>query len=70
MPQTQRAAYLRERAASFRRLAEDHGKAGNLQMSAKMTEVAADFEAQAANLVAGTTVDLRQPRRFGSTPHA
>jgi hypothetical protein len=42
------ATYLRERAAAFRKMAEEHIKVGSLQISAKMTEVAADFEAQAA----------------------
>jgi hypothetical protein len=61
MPQITRAAYLRERAVNFRRLAEDHGKAGNHQISAKMTEVAADFEAQATELViAGAATGLRR----------
>jgi hypothetical protein len=50
VPDTNRAAYLRERAATFRRLAKEHGEAGSLQISAKMTEVATDFEAQAAKL--------------------
>jgi hypothetical protein len=30
--------------------AKEHGEAGSLQISAKMTEVATDFEAQAAKL--------------------
>jgi hypothetical protein len=34
-------------AANFRRLAKDHIEAGSLQIAAKMTEVAADFETQA-----------------------
>jgi hypothetical protein len=45
---TATATYLRERAAIFRKLAKEHIEAGSLQISAKMTEVAADFEAQAA----------------------
>jgi hypothetical protein len=53
VPKTARAAYLRERAATFRRLAKEHSAAGSLQISAKMTEVAADFEAQAAALDRG-----------------
>ena len=44
------AAYLRERAAAFRKLAKEHVIARSLQISGKMTEVAADFEAQAAEL--------------------
>jgi hypothetical protein len=51
MPQTKRAAYLREKATNFRRLAGEHGNAGNHQISAKMNEVAADFEGQADKLV-------------------
>jgi len=53
VPNTNKAAnasYLRESAVNFRRLAEDHGKAGNHQISAKMTEVATDFEVRAAEL--------------------
>jgi hypothetical protein len=47
---TTTAAYLRERAAAFRQLTKDHGAAGSLQISAKMTEVALDFEVQAIAL--------------------
>jgi hypothetical protein len=50
VPKTIKAAYLRERAANFRRLAKAHVEAGSLQISAKMTEVAVDFEAQAVAL--------------------
>ena len=50
MPKAIEAAYLRERAANFRRLAKAHIEAGSLQISAKMTEVAVDFEAQAIAL--------------------
>jgi hypothetical protein len=61
MPQIQRATRLRESAANFRRLAEDHAKAGNHQISAKMTEVATDFDAQAAELmIAGTFTDMQR----------
>jgi hypothetical protein len=61
MPQIKRAAYLRERAVDFRRLAENHGKAGNHQISAKMTEVAADLEAQAAELaIAGAATEVQR----------
>jgi hypothetical protein len=42
--QTTKAA----RAATFRRLAKGHAAAGSLQICAKVTEGAADFEAQAA----------------------
>jgi hypothetical protein len=65
MPQTERAAYLREKATNFRRLAEDHGNAGNHQISAKMNEVAADFEGQATKLmIAAASADL--PGRVGA----
>jgi hypothetical protein len=50
VPKAIKAAYLRERAANFRRLAKAHIEAGSLQISAKMTEVAVDFEAQAIAL--------------------
>jgi hypothetical protein len=50
VPETITAAYLRERAANFRRLAKEHGAAGSVQISAKMSEVALDLEAQAVAL--------------------
>ena len=61
MPQTTKAAYLREKATNFRRLAEGHGNAGNHPISDKLNEVAADFEAQAAKLMmAAAFEDLRR----------
>jgi cytochrome c556 len=61
MPQTTRAAYLREKATNFRRLAENHGNAGNHQISDKLNEVAADFEGQADKLViAAASEDLQR----------
>jgi hypothetical protein len=50
VPEINRPAYLRERATDFRRLAKAHGTAGSHQISAKLTEVATDLEAQAAAL--------------------
>jgi hypothetical protein len=41
------------RAATFRRPAKGHAAAGSLQICAKATEGAADFEAQAAALDKG-----------------
>jgi hypothetical protein len=52
MPQLKRAAYLRERAANFHRLAKDYDEAGNHPVCAKLTQVAADLQAQAAALEA------------------
>ena len=61
MPQTKRAAYLREKATSFRRVAGEHIEAGNPQISDKLIEVAADFEAQAAKLmIAAAFADLQR----------
>jgi hypothetical protein len=55
------AKYLRERAANFRRLAEDHGNAGNQHIADKLNEVADDFEGQAAELViAAAFTDLQR----------
>jgi hypothetical protein len=65
MPHTNNnAAYLRERAAHFRRLAEQHGNAGNQHIADKLNEVALDFEGQAAELViAAAFTDLQRRAR-------
>jgi hypothetical protein len=61
MPQTKRAADLREKATNFRRLAGEHSEAGNPQISDKLIEVAADFEGQAAKLmIAAAFADLQR----------
>jgi hypothetical protein len=61
MPQTKRAAYLREKATNFRRLAGEHREAGNPQISNKLVAVAADFKGQAAKLkIAATFADLQR----------
>jgi hypothetical protein len=61
MPQTKEAAYLREKATNFRRLAGEHSEAGNPQVSDKLIEVAADFEGQAAKLmIAAAFADLQR----------
>jgi hypothetical protein len=76
VPGASNAARLLESAANFRRLAEEHGKAGNHQISAKMTEVAVDFEAQAAEImIAGACIDLERravnsPSEFFPAPPA
>jgi hypothetical protein len=50
MPGANDAAYLRDRSANFRRLAKDYDDAGQHPVWAKLTEVAADLEAQAIAL--------------------
>jgi hypothetical protein len=68
MPQTKRAAYLREKATNFRRLAGEHDEAGNRPISDKLIEVAVDFEGQADELVIAAAVeDLR--RRIEAIGH-
>ena len=44
------AAYLHERAINIRRLATGHADAGSLQMCAKLTKIADEFEAKADEL--------------------
>jgi hypothetical protein len=62
MPQTKRAAYLREKATDFRRLAGEHDEAGNHPISDKLIEVAVDFEGQADQLVIAAAVEDLQRR--------
>jgi hypothetical protein len=50
MPTANDAAYLRDRSANFRRLAKEYSDAGQHRVWAKLTEVAADLEAQAIAL--------------------
>jgi hypothetical protein len=50
VPEISSAAHLRERAVNFRRLAKDYDEAGQRPVSDKLTEVAVDFDAQAAKL--------------------
>jgi hypothetical protein len=50
VPKISNAAHLRERAVNFRRLAKDYDEAGQRPVSDKLTEVAVDFDAQAAKL--------------------
>jgi hypothetical protein len=50
VPEINNAAHLRERAVNFRRLAKDYDEAGQRPVSDKLTEVAVDFDAQAAKL--------------------
>jgi hypothetical protein len=50
VPEINNAAHLRERAVNFRRLAKDYDEAGQRPVSDKLTEVAGDFDAQAAQL--------------------
>jgi hypothetical protein len=50
VPEINNAAHLRERAVNFRRLAKDYDEAGQRPVSDKLTEVAVDFDAQAARI--------------------
>ena len=50
VPEINNAAHLRERAVNFRRQAKDYDEAGQRPVSDKLTEVAVDFDAQAAKL--------------------
>ncbi len=47
-------ASLRDKAATFRRLARDHEAAGNRPIAAKLVQVAAELEAKANRLDRGT----------------
>jgi hypothetical protein len=50
MAEIDEAAHLRQKAAGFRRLAKDHAKAGARRVSGRLTQVAANLEAQADEL--------------------
>jgi hypothetical protein len=50
VPEINNAAHLRERAINFRRLAKDYDEAGQHPVSDELTEVAVDFDPQAAKL--------------------
>ena len=50
MTETNRPAYLRGRAAEFRRLAKEHAAVGHNMISDKLLEVAADLESQAIEI--------------------
>jgi CheY-like chemotaxis protein len=50
MPEANTATYLRDNAANFRRLAKEQNEAGHYPIFAKLTEVASDLEAEAADL--------------------
>jgi hypothetical protein len=50
MPQTERAALLREEATNFRRLAGEYSEAGKHHVSDKLIEIAVDFEGQTFKL--------------------
>ena len=65
--------YLRDRSIFFRRLAKDYGQAGQHPVYVRLTEVAADFAAQA---IAQESKRRRSDRflspllaRSGSYPH-
>jgi hypothetical protein len=50
MPEANTATYLRDNAANFRRLAKEQNESGHYPIFAKLTEVASDLEAEAADL--------------------
>ena len=50
MTETNKPAYLRGRAAEFRRLAKEHAEAGQNMISDKLLEAATDLEAQAIEI--------------------
>jgi hypothetical protein len=50
MREANKATYLRDHAANFRRLAKENNEAGHYQIFAKLNEVASDLEVEAADL--------------------
>jgi hypothetical protein len=44
------SAYFRDRSAEYRRLAKERGAAGHRESWAMLREIAAEFEAEAAEL--------------------
>jgi hypothetical protein len=66
VPEINDAAHLRERAVNFRRLAKDYDEAGQHPVSDKLTEVAVDFDAQAAKLESNKASGVSVTRNRGS----
>jgi hypothetical protein len=50
MPEANKVTYLRDNAANFRRLAKENNEAGHYPIFVKLSEVASDLEAEAADL--------------------
>jgi hypothetical protein len=50
MPEINSSKYSRERSVEFRRLAKARDKAGHRKSSAMLSEIAAEFEAETAEL--------------------
>jgi hypothetical protein len=61
--------YLRDRSIFFRRLAKNYDEAGQHPVWAKLTEVAADLEAQAIALEWKRASGVDPLARPGSYPH-
>jgi hypothetical protein len=65
VPEINNAAHLRERAVNFRRLAKNYDEAGQRPVSDKLTEVAVDFDAQAAKLESNKASGVSATRMRG-----
>jgi hypothetical protein len=56
MSDINRSAHFHDRSAEFRRLAKERYEAGHRESSAMLRQVAAEFEAEAAELDGKSTV--------------